>query len=346
MEIHKKVENNPKETAVVILNYNGKHWFEKFLENVIKHSPQADIWVIDNASTDDSVAYLEEKYPHIPLVILDQNFGFAGGYNEGLKQIKGYPYWVLLNSDIEVSKDWLIDPIELLKSDEKIAACQPKILAYDQKTHFEHAGAAGGFIDRYGYAFCRGRVVNDREEDLGQYDDQIQIFWATGAAFFIKSELYTKHQGFDETYFAHFEEIDLCWRLQNDGYEIHYAPNATVYHVGGGTLSIGSPRKTFLNFKNSLAMLYKNLPKNKILTTIFTHLLFDGMIGIQFLLHGKPKHCWAIVRAHFAFYKMIKDLKTKRTNIKTLPKMMFKGSMILDFLLKKHRTYNQIMKNT
>ncbi len=329
------------DTAVVILNYNGKHWLEKFLPNVLKYSSEdADVIVADNASTDDSVAYLKQEFPQVELVILDKNYGFAGGYNESLKQLD-YTYLVLLNSDVEVSKDWIKAPKALLK-DPKVGAVQPKLLMEADKTSFEYAGAAGGYIDRLGYSFCRGRIVKDIEKDLGQYNDRTKIFWASGAAMFVKSEVFWKAGGFDASFFAHYEEIDLCWRMKSLGYDIYYEPNSKVYHVGGGTLSNDSPKKTYLNFRNSLAMLYKNLPASKRFSVIFSRLILDGVIACHMLLTLRFSHFSAVFKAHFAFYGMLKDLKTRRIHAEEMPSEIYNCNIITDYILSNKRKFSEL----
>lgn len=247
-----------KKTAVVILNWNGRKFLKKFLPDVIKFSKKdAEVIVADNASTDDSVAVLKADFPEIRIIENKSNGGFAKGYNQALKLIDA-EYYILLNSDIEVTENWINPVIELMESDKNIAACQPKIRSYHEKEKFEYAGAAGGFIDKFGYPFCRGRIFQSLEEDKGQYDDTVEIFWATGAALFIRAELYHKLGGMDDDFFAHMEEIDLCWRLKNEGYKIMYCPKSTVYHVGGGTLPTSSSWKTYLNFRNNFFLIYKN----------------------------------------------------------------------------------------
>ena len=246
--------------AVVILNWNGKSFLEKFLPSVFAcNSSYAEIIVADNASTDDSVSFLKSKYPQIKIIQNSSNGGFAKGYNDALKLVEA-EYYVLLNSDVEVTPNWIDSVIQLMDTDKSIAACQPKIRAFDDKKSFEYAGAGGGFIDKYGYPFCRGRILDTLEEDKGQYNDVREVFWATGACLFVRSECYHKVNGFDEDFFAHMEEIDLCWRLKNLGYKIMYSPNSTVFHVGGGTLNKTSPKKTYLNFRNNLILLCKNHP--------------------------------------------------------------------------------------
>jgi GT2 family glycosyltransferase len=290
--------------AVVILNWNGQKLLAQFLPSVVQYSQQADIYVIDNGSTDDSISFLKKHYPQINLIELDQNYGFAGGYNKGLKQINADVY-VLLNSDVEVTKDWLTPIIDEFKANSDTAIIQPKIKAYKDKQLFEYAGAAGGFIDFFGYPYCDGRILNKIEADRGQYDTKKDIFWASGACLFIRKPVFDQLQGFDESFFAHQEEIDLCWRAQHSGHKVVYIPDSTVYHLGGASLNAQSPFKTYLNFRNNLTMLLKNLPKSLVFPVIFSRLILDGLAGVSFLFQGKPKHTWAIVKAHFAFYKRI-----------------------------------------
>lgn len=296
--------------AVVILNWNGKDYLEKFLPGVVKHS-DAKVYVADNASTDDSINYIKNNFPDVEVVINDKNYGFAEGYNVALKKIDA-EYFVLLNSDVEVTENWVAPIVHLMDSDKSISACQPKIKDYNNKNFFEYAGAAGGFIDYLGYPLCRGRIFNHIEEDKGQYDDVAEIFWATGACMFVRSSIFNELGGLDNHFFAHMEEIDLCWRMKNSGYKVMYHPKSTVYHVGGGTLNKINPKKTYLNFRNNLFLLHKNLPKNKRFKIIFTRLILDGMAGVKLLLEGKPSHTFAIVKAHFHFYSDIKQNNAKR----------------------------------
>ena len=300
-------------TAVVILTWNGKTWLEKFLPIVIQYSKKAEIYVIDNHSTDDTIVFLKENFPEVQLVINTKNYGFAQGYNEGLKKIKADIY-CLLNSDVEVTENWISPILELFKKNEEIAAIQPKILSYQNKNLFEFAGAAGGFIDNLGYPYCRGRVFDDCEEDLGQYDDETEIFWASGCAMFIRSKDFWEQNGFDERFFAHQEEIDLCWRLKNSGKKIFYTSKSKVFHVGGGTLNKQSPQKTFLNFRNNLSMMLKNLPFPQLMGIIFLRLCLDGIAGIRFGLKDGFPHLWAVVRAHFGFYGQSFGTWKKRGN--------------------------------
>lgn len=287
--------------AVAILNWNGKNWLEKFLPSVVRFSDGADIYVIDNASTDDSVKFLQLNFPSVKIVINSKNSGFAGGYNEGLRQIDA-EYYCLLNSDVEVTENWIEPVLNLFEKNSDIAAIQPKILSYNDKNKFEFAGAAGGLIDNLGYPYCRGRVFDEVEEDKGQYNDETEIFWASGCALFIRSKDFWNQNGFDERFFAHQEEIDLCWRAFNQNLKVKYCGKSTVYHVGGATLKDSNPHKTFLNFRNSLWMMLKNLPKNKLFPVLFLRLAQDGLAGVKFMTEGKFSHLWAILKAHFYFY--------------------------------------------
>lgn len=297
--------------AVVILNYNGAKLLQQFLPSVLRYSPEATIFVADNASTDDSIVVLKSEFPSVPIIQNQDNYGFAKGYNEALKNLN-FDIYALVNSDLEVTENWLQPILEKFKNEPKTAIIQPKILDFKNKEYFEYAGAAGGYIDQYGYPFCRGRIFDTIEKDHQQYDDETEIFWASGACFFIRSEVYHAIQGFDDDFFAHQEEIDLCWRAINRGFHIQYTPKSTVYHVGGATLQQGNPKKTYLNFRNSLLMLVKNLPKSQLLPVLFLRLCLDGLAGIQFLLKGKPKHTLAILKAHFAFYAMLPRFCNKR----------------------------------
>lgn len=301
-----------KKIAVVVLNWNGVKLLEQFLPSVLAFSDEASIYVADNASTDASIAVIKKQFPSVKIIQNKGNFGFAKGYNVALEKVEE-AYYALVNSDIEVTKNWLVPILELFETEAKTAIIQPKILDYKKKSHFEYAGAAGGYIDQFGYPFCRGRIFETIEEDHNQYDDEIEIFWASGACFFIRKEVYRKLNGFEEVFFAHQEEIDLCWRAFNLGYTSKYTSRSVVYHVGGATLNESNPRKTFLNFRNSLLMLVKNLPKNKLVTLVFLRLCLDGLAGIQFLMTGKFMHCWAIVKAHYAFYNLIPQVAKKRT---------------------------------
>ena len=305
-----------KKVAVVILNYNGKKFLSKFLPLVIERTKEdAEIWVADNNSLDGSVDVMREEFPNVNLIENPYNGGFATGYNLALKQIEA-DYYVLLNSDIEVTDNWVKPVIELMESDPKIAACQPKILDYYKQSDFEYAGAAGGFIDKYGYPFCRGRVFQSIEKDEGQYNEAIEVFWASGACMFVRADLYHQFGGLDDDFFAHMEEIDFCWRLKNEGYKIMFTPLSKVYHVGGGTLPKQSPRKTYLNFRNNFSLLYKNLPSNRLLKTFVARLFLDGAAGLKFLLQGGFQDFIAVIEAHLYFYNNFGKLRKKRKKLK------------------------------
>jgi GT2 family glycosyltransferase len=322
--------------AIVILNYNGRHYLEKFLPTVLKYSEGYDIWVADNASTDQSIEWLESQYPAVKTLLISENKGYAGGYNSALNQIDA-EYYILLNSDIEVTPDWVGPVIAFMETDKKIAACQPKIRAYDLPTHFEYAGAAGGYMDYLGYPFCRGRIFDTREEDLGQFDDEIDVFWATGACLFVRSDAFHKAGGFDERFFAHMEEIDLCWRLLNLGYRITFTGKSVVYHVGGGTLHKSNPRKTFLNYRNNLIMLFKNLPKGRRKKTLFFRLVLDGLSSARFVASGAWPDVLAIIRAHFAFYKLMPTLLKERKQTTYRAPLYYRSIVWEYFVLGKHR---------
>ncbi|MCF2874326.1 MULTISPECIES: glycosyltransferase family 2 protein [unclassified Tenacibaculum] len=304
-------------TAIVILNWNGKKLLEQFLPSVVNFSSnEAEVYVADNASSDDSIAFVKEHYPNVKIVENKENGGYAKGYNDALQHIDADIY-CLLNSDIEVTENWLTPVLKTFKEEENTAIIQPKLLDFKDKTKFEYAGAGGGFIDLYGYPYCRGRVFNHLETDSGQFNDTTSIFWASGACLFIRSEVYHQLHGFDEDYFAHQEEIDLCWRAQNEGYTIKYVGSSTVYHVGGATLQESNPHKTFLNFRNSLLNIVKNVPKQWFLFVVFSRLILDGVAGLKFMLELRPIHTWAILKAHFSFYKNFFKFLSKR---KTLQK--------------------------
>lgn len=300
--------------AVVILNWNGVQLLEQFLPSIVKNSPQATVYLADNASTDDSISFVVTNFPTVKIIKNKDNYGFAGGYNEALRNIDASVY-ALVNSDIEVTEKWLDPIIETFENEPQTAIIQPKILDYKNKVFFEYAGAAGGFIDQYGYPYCRGRVFESIEKDNGQYDDECEIFWASGACFFIRSQIYHELNGFDADFFAHQEEIDLCWRSYNKGYKTKYNSNSVVYHVGGATLQQGNPKKTFLNFRNSLLMLTKNLPKESLYRILFFRMLLDGIAGIQFIFKGKFAHFSAIIKAHISFYRLYSNTYRKRGTI-------------------------------
>lgn len=300
------------QTAIVILNWNGRKYLQDFLPFVLKYNPDsAKIYVADNASSDDSVEFMVAEFPEIELIKLDKNYGFAKGYNEALKQIDA-KYYILLNSDIEVTENWVEPIIEYLENNPEVAACQPKIRSWHQREYFEYAGAGGGYIDYLGYPFCRGRIFQELEKDSGQFDDVQEVFWASGACLFVRSDVFHELGGFDEDFFAHMEEIDFCWRAKNKDYKIVYHPKSTVYHIGGGTLSKTNPRKTYLNFRNNFCLLYKNIPQNKLLSTFLSRLILDGFAAVKFLIDGGYHDSAAVLKAHIYFYKNLRELRKKR----------------------------------
>ena len=301
--------------AIVILNWNGQKLLAQFLPSVVNFSSQeATIYLADNASTDASINYVKEFFPSIKVLENAVNNGYAQGYNDALKEVDADIY-CLLNSDVEVTENWLKPIIDVFKVDQKTAIIQPKLLDFKDKTKFEYAGAGGGFVDLYGYPYCRGRVFNHLETDEGQFNDVKDVFWASGACLFIRSKVYQQLDGFDEDYFAHQEEIDLCWRAQNVGYKVKYVGNSTVYHVGGATLHDSNPQKTYLNFRNSLLNVVKNVPNKWFLFVIFSRLLLDGIAGIKFIIELRPIHTWAIIKAHFSFYKNFNKFLKKRKKL-------------------------------
>lgn len=329
------------QTAVVILNYNGKEFLQKFLPSVVKFSATAKIFVVDNFSSDLSIPFLEASYPQIQLVKLSKNYGFAGGYNEALKQIDSQ-YYILLNSDVEVTENWL-DPLEILaQSDGQIAAIQPKILDFNKKEYFEYAGAAGGFLDIFGYPFCKGRIFETLEKDKGQFEEEYPIFWASGACLFLKSSVFHAIGGFDASFFAHMEEIDLCWRFQNEGFKVMYCPKSSVFHVGGGTLNKSNPFKTFLNYRNNLSMLFKNLPSKFLIPILFSRLILDGVSALKFLKEGSFTDIFAILKAHFSFYSRIPKLITNRATQFLGFQNLYKKSIIWDYFIRNKKEFKDL----
>lgn len=292
------------ELAIVILNWNGRKLLEQFLPSVISNSPEDAVFVIDNASTDDSVVWLKKYFPEIKTIILNKNLGYAGGYQTGLKEIAA-EFYCLLNSDVEVTKNWITPIVSLFKKDLNIAAIQPKILDNKKPSHFEYAGAGGGMIDALGYPFCRGRIFDTIEEDKGQYNEIVPVFWASGACLFVRSNDFWEAGGLDTDYFAHQEEIDLCWRFYNLNKKVYYCGTSSVYHLGGASLEYENPKKVFLNFRNSLISILKNEPTRSVFFKIIIRLVLDGIAGVKFLIDKKPKSFIAILKAHFSFYKMI-----------------------------------------
>lgn len=304
--------------SIVILNFNGKHHLDKFLPTIIEYSPGCEVVVADNGSTDGSVDFLQKNFPDIKILIFNENHGFCGGYNKALSQLDS-EYFVLLNSDIEVTKNWIPPVISLFEKDSSIAAIQPKLLDYHSRDKFEYAGGAGGFIDKYGYPFCRGRIFDTIEKDEGQYDDTREIFWASGACLFIRGELFKKYGGFDSSFFAHMEEIDLCWRLKQDNFKIIYCAESSIYHIGGGTLAYANPRKTYLNFRNSLMVLIINLPSNEIIPKLIFRWVMDYVAAIKFSLSGNFRDALMVIKAHFYIWRNFKSVKSKRnSSAKTL----------------------------
>ncbi len=330
------INNNKIKVAVVILNWNGKKFLEKFLPSVVQNSHGAEVIIADNASSDDSVDFLKKNYPNLRLIINDSNSGYAGGYNEALAQIDA-EYYVLLNSDIEVTPNWVMPIIDEMDKDPKIGAARPKLLAFYQKDEYEYAGAGGGFIDKYGYPFCRGRIFANLEKDQEQYNEIKEIFWASGAAMFVRSSVYHQLNGLDEDFFAHMEEIDFCWRLKLNNYKVMSIPKSIVYHVGGGTLPKNSSRKTYLNFRNNFSLLAKNLPANRLLKTFLARLILDGIAGLRFLSEGNYKDTLAVLRAHLYFYTHFRSLlrKRKNRNIHPVSNMYMKNIVFQHYLFKK-----------
>jgi len=335
-------------TAIVILNWNGEKYLQQFLPILTKYTPDTDVEIIvaDNASTDSSLQVMKDYFPAIRTIVLDRNYGFAGGYNKALEQVDA-DYYVLLNSDVEVTDNWLSPMLNFMNENENVAACQPKIRSYYNRTSFEHAGASGGFIDQYGFPFCRGRVFGVVEEDKGQYDDNIDVFWATGACLMVRSKVFWKVGALDSEFFAHMEEIDLCWRLKSRGYRVVCVPGSIVYHIGGGTLHVDSPHKIYLNFRNNLLLLYKNLPTDLLRRTMFWRRIFDYSAAFQFILTGKFQNAKSIFRARSDYKKMLPDFLEKRnenilysTNLNIAE--IYLDSIVFSYFLKNKRTYNSL----
>lgn len=342
------MEKKINKIAVVILNWNGSALMERFLPSVVRYSPEdiADVIVADNGSTDDSLDMLARKFPMVRIIRFDRNYGFAEGYNQALKQIEN-PYCVLLNSDVEVTPDWLDAPLQLLENDPTLVAVQPKILAEQQRDTFEYAGACGGFMDKYGYPFCRGRVFQVIEKDKGQYDTDTDILWATGASLFIRTAIYKEAGGLDSGFFAHQEEIDLCWRLRSRGYRLVCTPKSKVYHVGGGTLNAESPRKTFLNFRNNLLMLYKNLPEKELRPVMRLRFWLDYIAATKFFLCGHPRNAFAVYQARKDFHRLLPEYKLKReenqklATLASIPELK-SYSLLVQFYLKGKKHYAEL----
>lgn len=331
-----------KQVAVVILNWNGRKFLEKFLPSVLEYSENARIIVADNASTDDSVEWLKTHCPSVEILLNDKNYGFSRGYNEALKRVDA-PYYILLNSDIEVRPGWIRPLLQMMQADPQIAACQPKLLAYHARNTFEYAGGAGGFIDNLGYPFCRGRLFQTLEEDQGQYNDPREIFWATGACMMVRADVYHAYGGLDNDFFAHMEEIDFCWRMKNAGYKVMYCPESSVYHVGGGTLPKNSSRKTFLNFRNNLILLYKNLPPAEIPRVFILRFLLDIIASLKFLSEGYFKDYLAVFKAYIAFYTSLPTNKIKRSGIPHRKVTgIYPGSLVWAYYVKGKRKFSEL----
>jgi len=335
-------------TAVVILNWNTRKQLELFLPILIRNTPDNDseIIVADNASTDDSVEFIRKTFPSIHIIELDKNYGFAEGYNRALAQIKA-TYFVLINSDIEVTANWLSPLITLLESDNKTVACMPKMLSYYERDTFEYAGAAGGYIDYLGYPFCKGRIFDSIEKDEGQFSGIYEIFWATGACLAIKADVFNNIGGLDSYLFAHMEEIDLCWRLKRLGYQIYYCPESSVYHVGGGTLPNNNPRKLYYNYRNNLYLLFKNLKGGNYLTVFFPRMFLDFISAIVYLMKGQVSFFFAVFRAYFRFIINLKRLYIKRHIFNKIiarnkVSQIYNGSIVYAFFVRKVRSFNEL----
>ena len=337
-----------RKIAIVILNWNGRKLFETYLPSVIRNSyaENVELFVADNGSTDNSIQLLNQKFPEVKIIDLKKNYGFAEGYNRALQKLEA-DYFVLLNSDVEVTPGWIERVMQLFDTNSKIAAVQPKILSYENPHRFEYAGAAGGFIDRFGYPFCRGRILNKMEADTGQYNEATSIFWASGACMFIKAEVFREVGGFDSDFWAHMEEIDLCWRLKSEGYEIWYQPESVVFHLGGGTLSYGSPQKIYFNFRNNLFMLFKNLTQNKFKRIFLARLILDCIAAGKFLIGFQFCGFWAVVKAHAAFYSNFSVLIKKRKETQKLivvkeHREIYRKNIMWKFFLQRKRKFSEL----
>jgi GT2 family glycosyltransferase len=334
--------------AVVILNWNGEKLFEKFLPSVVRNSigEDCEIFVADNGSTDNSVELLKANFSTVKTIELEKNYGFAEGYNQALARVNA-EFFVLLNSDVEVTPGWINSCLKLFEENPEIAVVQPKILSYTKPHLFEYAGATGGFIDKFGYPFCRGRILNKIEADTSQYNQPTPIFWASGACMFVKAEAFKRAGGLDGDFWAHMEEIDLCWRLKSMGYKIWYQPESVVFHLGGGTLSYGNPQKIYLNFRNNLWMMFKNLPKKQFKRIFFVRMVLDGIAGIKFLLGLNFRELGAVIKAHIAFYQNLKTLLQKRKAVQRLVKVkehpeIFGKSIMWKFFIQKKNKFSDL----
>jgi len=327
--------------AVVILNWNGRKLLEQFLPSIVNYSTNeyTKIYVADNASTDDSISFIKKTFPTVSIILNKENGGYANGYNDALKNINA-DVFALVNSDIEVTENWITPVVDYFLQQPEVSIIQPKIKDFKNKEYFEYAGAAGGFIDSYGYPFCRGRIFDTVEKDQNQYENTKKIFWASGACFFVRTSVFMQLNGFDESFFAHQEEIDFCWRAYNSGHQVYYLPSSEVYHVGGATLNEDNPKKTYLNFRNSLYTLTKNLPKNKLMSVIITRLILDGIAGLKFLFDKKPMHLLAILKAHVYFYSNFFKVLNKRSETPNkITNYYDRKSIVYQYFIKKKKIF-------
>jgi hypothetical protein len=330
--------------AIIILNWNGEALLTRYLPSVVTYSGEATVYLADNASTDGSVAFVKQHYPSVRIIENKVNGGFAKGYNDALKQVDA-DVFCLLNSDVEVSENWLEPVWKLMSEHPEAAVVQPKILDLLKKDCFEYAGAAGGFLDRLGYPFCRGRIFQALEEDRGQYNDVTEIFWATGACMFVRADVFWELKGFDEGYFAHQEEIDFCWRAQNKGYKVFYTGYSTIYHLGGSTLSNMNPKKTFLNFRNSLYSITKNLPGKRFFLVILIRLLLDFVAALRFVLQGKWRHSLAVLKAHLSYYRNFYSMYAKRKNATFARNYYITTSIVWSHFVHQVSNFNDLIKD-
>jgi GT2 family glycosyltransferase len=337
-----------KRITVLILNWNGEELLDTFLPSVVRCSPRliAKIVVVDNGSTDDSVELVKAKFPRVDVISFDKNYGFAEGYNRAVKSVTT-PFAVLLNNDVEVTPGWLEAPLSLLEADLKVACVQPKIRAMHDRTFFEYAGAAGGFMDLYGYLFCRGRIFDNIEFDYGRYDNEADILWASGACLFIRTSIYKAEGGLDPLFFAHQEEVDLCWRLRSRGYRIIFTPRSLVFHKGGGTLNTSSPQKTFLNFRNNLLMIYKNMPEPLLSYVMFVRFWLDRLAALRFYLEGNKQEAQAIFRARREYrnmkdsYRITRVINMDEIKVKRIPQIM-RQSILWEYYVRRRKRFSEL----
>ncbi|GAA4428302.1 glycosyltransferase family 2 protein [Pontibacter saemangeumensis] len=337
---------NPSHTAVVILNWNGLRFLKEFLPSVVAHSGGCEVIVADNASTDGSIAFLKAHFPEVRLILLSENFGFCEGYNQALRQVEA-TYYVLLNSDVAVPPGWMKPVISLMDADESIAVCQPKILSQQHPHFFEYAGAGGGLLDALGYPYCRGRLFEKLEEDKGQYNDVREIFWASGACMFVRAEVYRALGGLEPAFFAHMEEIDFCWRAKLAGYKVLYNGQCAVYHVGGGTLHKSNPRKTYLNFRNGLALLYKNIPQKELMSTLLLRVLLDWVAALRMVMAGQTKDAKAVLDAHLdlflnrGYWRSRRQVQRQKGDFPDMPGV-YRGSIVWQYFVRQKRTVQEL----